>query len=81
MTAPQDLDASPVRGDLRRLARRHAGLLTASAVALAWMALARRQPDTTYHVAPIIVAASSVCRVSTSRPSSSPATEQALTRS
>lgn len=59
MTAPQDLDASPVTTDgLRGLVRRHAGLLAASAVALAWVPLARRHPDTTYHFAPIIVAAS-----------------------
>lgn len=59
MTAPHGLDTTPAdtRG-LRSFVRRHAGLLAASAVALVWVALALRQPDTTYHFAPIIVAAS-----------------------
>jgi len=59
MTAPHPLDTSPAPpGGLRAVVRRHAGLLATSAVALAWMALALRQPDTTYHFAPVIVAAS-----------------------
>ena len=57
MTAPRDLDTSPAgTGGLAAVIRRHAGLLATSAVALAWMALARRQPDTTYHFTPVIVA-------------------------
>ncbi len=38
--------------------RRHAGLLTSSALALVWLVLARENPTNTYHFAPIVVAAS-----------------------
>lgn len=37
---------------------RHAGLLTSSALALVWLVLARENPTSTYHFAPIVVAAS-----------------------
>lgn len=37
---------------------RYAGLVAASAFALVWTALARREPTTTYHLAPLVVAAS-----------------------
>lgn len=59
MTASHGLDTTPAdAGGLRSLVRRHAGLLAASTVALLWVARALRQPDTTYHFGPIIVAAS-----------------------
>lgn len=59
MTAPHGLDTTPAdTGGLSSLVRRHAGLLAASTVALVWVTLALRQPDTTYHFAPILVAAS-----------------------
>lgn len=59
MTESSDLDTSPARSSrIRALLSRRAGLLAASTTALAWTALALRQPETTYHFAPMIVAAS-----------------------
>jgi len=59
MTTPHGLDTSPARtGGLGVLVRRHAGLLATSPVAQARMALALRQPDTTYHFERLIVASS-----------------------
>lgn len=43
---------------MRAFLLRHAGLLTSSALALVWLVLARENPTSTYHFAPIIVAAS-----------------------
>lgn len=76
MTATHYVDASAApAGCLGGLVRRHAGPLAASAVALAWTALARRQPDTTYHFAPILVAASwgATCRWVAAGPATRPA--------
>lgn len=58
MTSAPDLDTEATTSRLRVLIRRHAGLLTAAVIALAWVLLALSRPDTTYHLAPVLVAAS-----------------------
>lgn len=50
--------ADPIGPRARAFGARHAGLLTSAALAVVWLLLARIHPETTYHLAPLLVAAS-----------------------